>query len=173
MNKLTGDRRSRKATKPDSRLVAGRRLMENDMNLELEDVCETVLSSRFNVTIIYESLPDGMRAKRFTDQLSAGKGELNLNIWNFLVLGISEIRNVAASAAAAADVVIFSLSGAKEFPPQVREWMEMWSWLIDRMHPMVVAIFAAPAAGVVPIRACLRSVAMRKGLNFYAAVPRE
>jgi len=150
--------------------------MENDMIPELEDVCETVLSSRFNVTIIYESLPDGMRAKRFADQLAAkgaGNLELNLNIWNFLVLGISEIRNVAASAAATADVVIFSLSGAKEFPPQVREWMEMWSWLIDRMRPMVVAIFAAPAAGVVPIRACLRSVAMRKGLNFYAAVPRE
>ena len=146
------------------------------MITELEDVCETIPSSKFNVTIIYEAVRDGIRAKWFSDQLAAkaaGECELNLNIWNFRVLRIHEVRNIAASLAAAADVVIFSMSGEREFPPTVQEWIEMWSWLIDLSHPMVIAIFAIPAAGFVSVRNRLQSVAIRKGLNFLAATPQE
>ena len=45
----------------------------------------------FSVTIIYESMEAGKRAKRFSDQLIAEAAvdcALELNLWNFGVLGI-------------------------------------------------------------------------------------
>ena len=69
---------------------------------------------KFSVTIVYESMEAGKRAERLSDQLvaeAAADGAFELNLWNFDVLGIPEIRNAAASAAAIADMVILSMSG--------------------------------------------------------------
>ena len=124
----------------------------------------------FNVAILYESLDAGTRAKQFSDQLAFGVAAnhvLSLDQWDFRLLGRRAIRNAAASAAAAADMVILSMSGKNPLPAQVERWIEMWTWLIDRCRPAVVALFAGhhPESG--RIRAYLRRGAASKGLTFF------
>ena len=129
----------------------------------------------FNLTIIYESIEAGKRAKRFSDKLSAetaGDRPFELNLWNFGVLRIPEIRNTAASTAAIADVVILSMSGTIPLPAHALEWIEMWIWLIDGRRPAVVALFADHDREGAAIRAYLRRSAVSKKLDFFPIVPR-
>ena len=99
-----------------------------------------IAAPNLNLTIIYESMEAGKRAKLFSDQLiaeTALDGVPELNLWNFGVLGIPDVRNRSASAASIADVVILSLSGTTPLPPRTLEWIEMWTWLIDGRKPAV------------------------------------
>jgi len=125
------------------------------------------------MAIIYEDPLEGLHARRFANRLVTGvigKRELNLGIWNFEALGISEIRNVAASAAAVADVVILSMSGSKALSPMAKEWIAMWSWLMDRGKPAIIALFAKPGGAGSLIQTDLKRTALLKGLDFFAAV---
>ncbi len=124
----------------------------------------------FNVAILYESLDAGTRAQQFSDQLATGMAAnrvLSLNQWDFRFLGRRATRNAAASAAAAADMVILSMSGENPLPAKVERWIEMWTWLIDGRKPAVVALFAShhPESG--RIRTYLRRGAASKGLTFF------
>ena len=57
----------------------------------------------------------GVRARRFSERLVLMLGStLEKQIWNFDVLGIREVRDLAAGAARKADIVIVSLSGRTE-----------------------------------------------------------
>jgi hypothetical protein len=126
--------------------------------------------SKFRLTIIYESIEAGKRAKRLSDQLiaqAAPEGAFELNLWNFGVLGIPEVRNAAASAAAVADMVILSMSGTAPLPAQTVAWVEMWTWLIDGRKPAVVALFAARTSRCAAIQTYLRQSALSKNLDFF------
>ncbi len=128
-------------------------------------------ASKLDVAIIYESLDTGKRAKRFSDQLAAElplRGSLNLNLWNFAVLGTREVRNQAASTAATADLVILSMDGRTPLPAEVENWIEMWTWLIDGHKPAVVALFAAPGVQSAPVQAYLRRETASKKLDFFS-----
>jgi hypothetical protein len=125
---------------------------------------------KFSVTIIYESIDAGKRAKRLSDRVvaeAAAEDAFELNLWNFGVLGIPQVRNAAASAAAIADVVILSMSGTTPLPEQTVEWVEMWTWLIDGRRPAVVALFAAQNSRCVAIQTYLRRSACSKKLDFF------
>ena len=127
----------------------------------------------FSVTIIYESVEAGKRAKRFSDQLiaeAAVDGALELNLWNFGVLGIPAVRNVAASTAATSDLVILSMSGTVPLPAQTVEWVEMWTWLIDGRKPAVIALFGSWHPACAAIRTYLRGSAVSKKLDFFPIV---
>lgn len=126
---------------------------------------------KLDVAIIYECPDAGQRAKRFSDQLAAElllQGALNLNRWNFGVLGTRQVRNEAASTAAAADLVILSMDGRIPLPAKVAKWIEMWTWLIDGHKPAVVALFAAPGVHSAPVQAYLRRETASKKLDFFA-----
>ena len=133
----------------------------------------TVAAPKLRVTILYECLETGQQAKRFTDQLAheaAANRLLTLSLWSFRVLGRHQFRNDSAGTAAAADLVILSMSGTNPLPVQVERWIEMWTWLIDghkRDKPAVVALFAATASEGARIRAYLRRAAVSKGLKFF------
>ena len=134
-----------------------------------------IAAPNFNLTIVYESMEEGKRAKRFCDRFiaeAAIERPFELNLWNFGVLGIPEIRNTAASTAAIADVVIFSMSGTVSLPAQAVEWIEMWIWLIDGRRPAVVALFAGPHRHGAATRAYLRRSTSSKKLDFFPIVPR-
>lgn len=129
---------------------------------------------RFKTVIIYEDLNAGRRAKAFSDQLSGEIEEVEedfdftRNIWSFNVLAIPEIRNIAATAAAAADVVILSASGKECLPPEVVEWLEMWAWLIDQGAPAMVALFDHPNSEcAVAMRSQLQRITARKHLDYF------
>lgn len=130
----------------------------------------TVAAPKLSVTILYECLDTGKHAKRFTDQLAdeeAANRALDLNLWSFGVLGMRQIRNDSVGAAAAADLLILSMSGKNSLPVQVEEWIEMWTWLIDGHKPAVVALFAGPDTKAARTRAYLRRAAVSKGLKFF------
>ena len=133
-----------------------------------------IAAPNFNLTIIYESMAAGKRAKLFSDQLIAETvvdRPFELNLWNFDVLGIPEVRNMAASTAAVADLVILSMDGTTPLPARTIEWIEMWTWLIDGRRPAVVALFADPHRHGAAIRAYLRRSAISKKLDFFPIVP--
>ncbi len=121
--------------------------------------------------MIYEDALAGRHAEKFCGRLMdelGGNRRLNDNIWNFSVLGIIEIRNLAVSAAAAADIVIFSASGRKELPADTKDWLELWAWLIDGGKGALFALFEDQnAAEVAPIRTYLGGIAQRKHLDFF------
>ena len=56
--------------------------------------------------------------------------DFSLQLWNFQVLAIPELRKSAIESAAEADFVIVSLHGKAGLPVDIREWIETWSKLI-------------------------------------------
>jgi hypothetical protein len=125
----------------------------------------------FNTVLIYEGLAAGRRAKHFYEKLTAefgGDFRFTEDAWSFKVLGLAPIANAAASAAAAADLVIFSVSGTSQLPLKVEEWIESWVRLINQGNPALVALFDSPIANsAVTIRAYLRKVTESKRLDFF------
>jgi len=76
----------------------------------IEDPWESMRPNKLRAVIIYETLVDGMRAKRFSDQVIAkvDNGQdfaVSLNAWSLEMLGIPQILNLAGVAAATADIV--------------------------------------------------------------------
>lgn len=134
-------------------------------------------SPEFRIVIIYEDAAAGRQARQFSDRLLREAWEDCVgvrNLWTFDVLGIREVRNAAASAAAAADLVIVAAAGGRELSPEVEDWLELWAWLIDRADPAVVALVQqADGRAVRNIRARLRLIAKRKGLEFFAPTAGE
>ena len=122
--------------------------------------------------MIYEDAATGAQAKEFCDRFIRTldrECHLNSNIWSFPVLRIPEIRNIAASAAAAADIVIFAATGKQSLPRKIEDWVEMWAWLLDRARPALVSVIADPEAKCAgEIRSYLKKVAKGNGLAFFA-----
>jgi hypothetical protein len=68
----------------------------------------TLAVPNFKCVVIYEDAAAGRRAQEFYNKLVAamdGECVPSHNLWSFPVLAISEMRNLAVSAAAAADMV--------------------------------------------------------------------
>ena len=124
----------------------------------------------FKCVVIYEDFAAGKRGKHFYETLVAamdGDCISTHNLWSFPVLAIAEMRNIAVTAAAAADIVIFALSGRDELPAAVKEWIEMWAWFIEDTHPALVSLFESPNGESGSIRGYLRSITARKHLDFF------
>jgi hypothetical protein len=127
----------------------------------------------FRTVLVYENLDAGLGAKRFCDGLERNLGvqcQTNNQVWRFDVLGIPEIRNRAASAAARADLVILSKTDQNVLPKNVSEWLDMWIWLIDQKKPALIALFGASRDGIEPVRTQLRNVTRNKGIDFFSTI---
>lgn len=145
--------------------------MDSRLIISLRSAPRTVPPNRFDVAIIYECVESGRRAARFGDQLAlemAAPCAYNPNFWSFRDLGTREMRNAAASTAAAADLVVLSLDGKYPLTAKMADWIEMWTWLIDGHKPAVVALFAAADADCTLIRTFLRRGTASKRLDFFA-----
>ena len=127
---------------------------------------------RFDAVIIYQDISAGRRAKHFYDWLIrelAGAYNFSLELWSFQVLALPEIGNLAAQAAAQADVVILSMHGKAPLSVQSRDWIERWSGRIYEYKPALVALFDQPKRWHRPAASALhylRSVADRAGITF-------
>jgi hypothetical protein len=110
--------------------------LSTDNNTNLTPSC--LHRPKLAVLIIYEGRAAGQRAKYFYENLArnlrAGY-DVTLDLWNFPILAISQIGNLASRVAAKADVVILSLCGGAELPAEIREWIETWSQLIADNDP--------------------------------------
>ena len=119
--------------------------------------------------IIYENSEAGKAGQRFCERLAGEAGRncaSSCELWHFRVLGIRSVRNAAAAAALAADVVVFAISDARRFPREVEEWIDLWLWLNERRRPTVVALSTRATAGNRSPILHLQSAARRHRLPF-------
>jgi hypothetical protein len=95
----------------------------------------------FSVVIAFEDFDTGKRANRAYDFLVANLSQewrVTSQMWKFEVLGIPELRQMAAEDVASANIIIISSRGDRELPTDVKAWIELW--LGYRGDP--VALFA-------------------------------
>ena len=128
--------------------------------------------SVLQTVLIYQDLDAGLLAKRFCNRLEKDldvKCQLNDRVWRFDVLAIPEVRNAAASAAANANLVIFSKSDCTELSEKVKEWLDMWMWLIDQGNPALIALFGAPRSESAPVCMQLQGATRSNGVDFFSS----
>lgn len=86
-------------------------------------------SPSFNVVIAYEDLEAGKQAKKTYDFLVhnlANECRCSNQMWKFEVMSIPKLREMAASDAIAADIVIISSGQAGRLSADVKSWLEQW-----------------------------------------------
>jgi hypothetical protein len=144
-----------------------------DFTTRVSPAWESNEKPRFSVVIVYEDRLSGVRAKHFYDSLTGEVKEecdFSLQLWNFQVLGSSEIRNSAAQAAARADFVILSLRGKVGLPAEIKGWVETWSRLIANRSAALIVLTNKPrskACTAASTLTYLESVANRKRIAFF------
>jgi hypothetical protein len=126
----------------------------------------------FSVVIVFEDFNTGKRAKRAYDFLVANltrEWRVISHMWKFEVLGIPELREMAANDAAIANLIIVSSRGDRELPADVKDWIEMWQG--DKGEPVaLVALFDQPpelAEHAQTTQAYLERVAKRERMEFF------
>ena len=126
------------------------------------------------VVIIYEDSAAGRRAKHFCEEVLrklVDACDISLDLWNFQVLGLSQVADAALQAAARADVVILSMHGTAELPVMTKDWIERWSERIADSMPMLVALVAPAKAEpdtLASTLSYLRSLAGENQISFWA-----
>jgi hypothetical protein len=100
--------------------------------------------SAFEVALVYEDAEAGKRGKCFCDMLSAAIRpgvDTHYKLCNFQMLKTREGRIATAECAAKADLVVLSTSSGRMLPKGVKEWLEMWTGLLDTAGPALAAVF--------------------------------
>jgi hypothetical protein len=127
----------------------------------------------FSVVIAYEDLDAGKNARRTYDYVAHQLGydcHFTNEMWNFDVLGIPRLRELAARDARQADMIIIASHGDAPLPESVKAWIE--TWLSEEVNSMaLVALFDAAhlaTAGALEIRDYLTAVARRGNMEFFA-----
>jgi hypothetical protein len=103
----------------------------------------------------------------------AAQGRLLLQWWNFEVLAITALRELASQEAAAADVVIITGLTARRLPPNVAGWIRRWIELRKGRPGALVALLNSNlktpfAAG--GIHSQLKALAAFGHLDFFANI---
>jgi hypothetical protein len=146
--------------------------MENSSHTEAKRALDLDDRPTSSVVIIYQDRDTGRRAKCFYDKMTHELDEecdFSLELWNFEMLTIPEMRDSSAQAAAQADFLVLSFHGNAELPAQTRYWIERWSRLSANGNTALVALVEKPKTGrgtAVSTLSYLRSVAAIKGIDF-------
>jgi hypothetical protein len=128
---------------------------------------------KFNVAIIYEDSAAGKRAKHFYDRVIRellNECDFRVELWNFQLLTVPELRDSAAKPAAQADFVILSMHRNAQLSVRTRDGIERWSGLITDNRSALVVLLDRPGrkrGAVASTLDYLRKVADRKGISFY------
>jgi hypothetical protein len=100
------------------------------------------------------------------------EGRMICSWWNFEVLGITALRKLAATEAAAADMIVIAAREAPELSPVVVDWVSQWLALRECHPQALVALLDSSKAGQPATRgvqAQLEKTAVLGGLDFFAA----
>jgi hypothetical protein len=94
-----------------------------NINPVADSTCETI-----GVTIIYDDRTTALRAKRFSDMLTAscGHGRTTPACWRSELLELPELAEEIARDAAASEFVILSLRGDAGLSVEMKAWIESW-----------------------------------------------
>jgi len=130
-------------------------------------------SSRpFRIVILYENVVSAARALRACEILRSEiphDAALEINVWKMSALGLSESRAQSASAAARADVVIFSASGREEQPPCMPLWVDEWLGKNAATGPALFTLLGDHATpGATSFASWLREKSVTNGIDFFS-----
>lgn len=125
------------------------------------------------VAIIYENIDAGCHARDVCDVVIKRLGhnyEYASDMWRFDVLKIRECRELAAQAAAQANVIMIATQSVSELPMDVKAWIELWL-REEREIQALVGLCHRPHGRIVqnwPLRSYLAGVAERGQIAFFA-----
>ena len=134
---------------------------------------ELQTKSTFNVVIAYEDLETGKHARHTYDYLAQHLGHdcrFTSEMWNFDVLSIPHLAELAAQDVARADIIIVACHGGAPLPQGVKSWIEV-CLSQDLKAIALVALFDSPhdaSARTREIRDYLAEVARRGNMEFFA-----
>jgi len=121
------------------------------------------------LTAIFEDSATCTRVKEFCQSLARDLGERSRivqHVWAFSTLRMTELQDIAAEEAAAADLVIIATRQAESLPEEVKIWIEKWLRQKGARKTVLVALLDRGYDGATgPIRAYLQEVAARGGLE--------
>ncbi|MHB8519479.1 MAG: hypothetical protein ACYDH9_01860 [Limisphaerales bacterium] len=127
----------------------------------------------FNVVLVYEDFPAGVRAKQTLDRLLHDLDPqfvYNSKIWKFDILQISQLRELAAQDAADADLIILAACGTTELPAGVKCWINLWLARAGRSRRALVSLLdnrTEPATNRGSICSYLREIAQKGHMDFF------
>jgi len=127
-------------------------------------------SKRVTAVAAYEDSSTEPRVGEFCQNLARHLGkspELSKGMWLFSELRPSPLRSVAASEAAAADLIIISAHHQESLPKEVNDWIHMWLDRKDKKPIVLVALFDAIYQGdSASMHAYLKDVAKQGNMEF-------
>ena len=95
--------------------------------------------------------------------------ELNQQIWLLSELRMAQLRAIAATEAAAADLVIISVHHAEGLPNELQAWIDLWLPQKRKQRALLLALFDPVYSGVsATLRASLEEVARKGHMEFLA-----
>jgi hypothetical protein len=100
------------------------------------------------VQIVYEDKETGLCARRTFEHVVdhfSGEADFEVALWRFDLLQDDTLRQLAARAAAAADIVLIAAHGRERLPEAVSSYVEEWLALKPGVPPALVLSFDASA----------------------------
>jgi hypothetical protein len=128
----------------------------------------------FNVVIAYEDFSTGTHALNVCNRIFPGCSKppsfSTHNVWRFDLLEIAKFRDLAATKAANADMIIISARAPGELPTAVKRWIELWAKKRkNEPGALVVLLAGAKKRGTADLRAeaYLQDCAARAGMDIF------
>ena len=128
----------------------------------------------YGITIIYEDRETGLRAKRFSDLLTASLGSETSgepSLWRLELIDLPSVAEQLSQAAAGSDFLVLSLRGDTSLSITARRWFDSWLEVTNPETAHLVVLFD-PASSIAAItdsmRCYLRQIASEAGIAFFA-----
>lgn len=130
------------------------------------------LSSQFKVVMLFEDFATGVCAKSTMDRVIENLEShfpFEIKFWRFDLLELLHFREMAATEAADADMVIVSAHGGPQIPDGVKNWLQLW--LNRRLGGECALVELLDnqygSSGSWPIHGLLQTVASKAHLDFF------
>ena len=128
--------------------------------------------SPVQVTVVYEDLEAGIRAKALMDCVQTGlelPAKLKVDLWRFDWLSELSMRNMALNIAKSSTLVLVSASTNNPIPTEMDRWMRVWMQSREEQLSAIVllAMQESRSVGFHPLQETLRRVAEHKQVEFY------
>jgi len=134
------------------------------------------------VTIVYEDLPAGLRAKDMMDQIfeqaqSSVGAEMQMHLWKMDLLRIASLEEQAVHDAVASQIVVVSLGDRGDFTLPARHWIRDWGHHRKASPCALVVLFDERHLNTIATRRLLgylQEFAREADLNFFTeGVPKR
>jgi len=125
-------------------------------------------------TILYEDRATGLRAKHFSDMLTASLGDghpIEPTCWRLELIDLPGLASEISQEAATSEFLLLSLRGDSSLSSATKQWLESLLERVDAGTTSLIALFD-PVRSVAPhaesMRCYLRQVTAQAGVTFFA-----